>query len=68
MSWAGIGSPQWANQPGVSAAVIRARPAVIAASNLSRVRAPVRRKAVLSLLKACSIGVKSGEYGGSYRS
>jgi len=34
---------------------------VIASSSASRVRAWTRRKAVLSLLKACSIGVKSGE-------
>ncbi len=59
--WAGMGYPQWANLACASAAVMVASAAAMAASSASRVRAPVRRKAVVSLPKSCSIGAKSGE-------
>ena len=34
----------------------------------STVRSAALRRSALSLAKACSIGLRSGEYGGSYQS
>lgn len=42
------------------------RSAASARSKVRRVHALRRRSAVLSLLQLCSIGLKSGEYGGRY--
>jgi hypothetical protein len=55
------------NQPAASATVTVPNVAVIATSNPARVRAPIRRRNVLILLNACSIGVKSGAYAGKWR-
>jgi len=55
------GRAAMAEPPDSILGVMVARPAVMASSSAARSRAPTWRSAVLSLLKACSMGKKSGE-------
>ena len=56
-----VGYPACENQPAASAAVTASSAAAIASSSAARVRAAAALTSVLILLKASSIGEKSGE-------
>jgi len=55
------GKPASAKKAAASAGLIAVRAPLVASSKVSYVRASSRRKAVLILAKACSIGLKSGD-------
>ena len=61
---AGAMQPARRNQPWASRAVMVASAGPSASSSASRERAPLARKRAFSFDQACSIGFRSGEYGG----